>query len=231
MFTWKCKAQKLPGRKLRGCEISSHVPGAPFCVYSFFLTVCKSCSSSSGVASHSFYQGVENHKLQRTNGHRHYASIHGNYKNISMLLQKEGNQRWAGPAVGCTLGTCSLLQSPREAGGDLPGLMRLLIERCAAKLQVAMKLLGAQLSSILSLGEKGRGVRCLRGARSRSSSSQNTLSMSAENHHCTVAHCGLRRQQGAQFLPWHLVSPLHTCQAGMMRNVLAEPSLLSPPAH
>lgn len=156
---------------------------------------------------------------------------HGNYKSISMLLQKEGNQRWAGPAVGCTLGTCSLLQSPREAGGDLPGLMRLLIERCAAKLQVAMKLLGAQLSSILSLGEKGQGVRCLRGARSRSSSSQNTLSMSAENHHCTVAHCGLRRQQGAQFLQWHLVSPLHTCEAGMMRTMLAEPSLLSPPAH
>lgn len=24
MFTWKCKAQKPPGRKLRGCKISSH---------------------------------------------------------------------------------------------------------------------------------------------------------------------------------------------------------------
>lgn len=54
MFTWKHKAQKLPGRKLRGCKISSHLPCAPFCVSSFFLTVCKSCSSISRVASHSF---------------------------------------------------------------------------------------------------------------------------------------------------------------------------------
>lgn len=99
----------------------------------------------------------------------------------------------------------------------------------AAELQEAMKLLGVQLSSILSLGKKGWGCFC--GARNKSSSKQNTLSIPAKNLHCTVSHCGLRSQQGAQFLPWHLVSPLHTCQVGMMRTMLAEPSLLSPPAH
>lgn len=151
---------------------------------------------------------------------------HGDYKNISILLLREGNQRWAGPAVGCTLGMCSLLQSPREAGGDLPGLMWLL-KSCAAKLPGAKKLLGVQMSSILSLGEKGWGVWWLYGTRNRSSSSQNTLPISVENLHYSVAHCGLRSQHRALFLPWHLVSPLHTCQAGMMRTMLAEPSLLS----
>lgn len=61
IFTWKCRAQKLPGRKLRGCEISSNLPRAPFSVYSFFLTVCKSCSSSTEVPSYPFEESVENH--------------------------------------------------------------------------------------------------------------------------------------------------------------------------
>lgn len=77
---------------------------------------------------------------------------HGNYKNTSVLLLKEGNQRWAGPAVGFTLGVCSLLQSLREGGGDLPGLLRLLIKSRAAKLQGTMKLLGVQVSFAFSLG-------------------------------------------------------------------------------
>lgn len=60
-------------------------------------------------------------------GHRGQTDIgikhlyHGNHKNISTLLLKQGSQRWAGPAVGCTLVTWGPLQSPRGEGGDLFG--------------------------------------------------------------------------------------------------------------
>lgn len=140
---------------------------------------------------------------------------HGNYKNISTSLLKQGNQRWAGLAAGCTLGTCGPLQSPRVVSGDLSGQsmwIRLLGESCAAKLRVGMKLLGVQVSSILSPGERGRGEQCLRGARSRSSFKQNLLSVSAENLRCTSARCDLSSHKRACFPTWRLVSPSHTHQ-------------------
>lgn len=99
-------------------------------------------------------------------GHRGQTDVgikhlyHGNYKNISALLLKQGRQRWAGPAVGCTLGPCGPLQSPRGVGGDLSGQsaqMRLLGESCAAKLRAGMKLPRVQVSSILSLERGGKG--------------------------------------------------------------------------
>lgn len=153
---------------------------------------------------------VGNHMLQRTNGHWHYASIPGKLQKYFHVAVERRKAKVGRPTVGCTLGMCSLLQSPREASGDLPRMMWLLIKSCAAKLPEAMKPLPLQMSSILSLGEKGWRVQCLHGTRNRSSSSQNTLSGSVENLHCSVAHCGLRSQQRALFLPWHLVSPLHT---------------------
>lgn len=174
---------------------------------------------------------MENHKLQRTNGHRHYASIPRKLQKYFHVAAERRKPEVGRPSCGLHTGDVQPLAEPQRSWWGPPWADEITHREVCCKTQVAMKLLGARLSSILSLGEKGRGVRCLRGARSRSSSNQNTLSMSAENHHCTVAHCGLRRQQGAQFLQWHLVSPLHTCEAGMMRTMLAEPSLLSPPAH
>ena len=154
-------------------------------------------------------------------GHRGQTDVgikhlyHGNYKNISMLLLKQGNQGWAGPAVGCTPGMCGPLQSPREVSGDLSGQstqMTLLGESCAAKLRVGMKLLGVQVPSILSPGERGRGERCLHSARSWSGFKENLLSVYGENLRCTLACCDLSSHKRARFLAWHLVSPLHTRQ-------------------
>jgi len=134
---------------------------------------------------------------------------HGNDKNISMLLLKQGTQRWAGPAVGCTGRTCSPLQSSRGVGVDLPGQStqkRLLSKSCATKLGVGTKLLGVQVSSTLSLGETGRGEKCLCAARSRSSFKQNLLSVSAENLCSILARCDLSSHKRTHSLTWLPVS-------------------------
>lgn len=92
--------------------------------------------------------------------------------------------------MGHTWGMRSPLQSPGGVGGDLSGQsaqMRPLGKSWAEKLGAGMKLLGVYVSSILSPGERGRGERCLRGARNRRGFKQNLLSVSVENLRCTLA--------------------------------------------
>lgn len=64
------------------------------------------------------------------------------------------------PSCGLHTGDVQPLVEPHRSWGDLPELMWLLIESCAAKLQEAVKLLGVQVSAILSLGEKGWEMWC-----------------------------------------------------------------------
>lgn len=90
---------------------------------------------------------------------------HRNCRNISMLLLKEGNQRWAGPLWVAHWVCAASCRAPEKPVGNLPGLKRLFIKSCAAKLPGAVKLLGVQMSSTLSLGGKEWGVWCLHGTR------------------------------------------------------------------